>query len=179
MKRIKTLFRKVYFYTPLVLFLASLLSFGYTKYNPEKKIADDRYPAIVVKVVDGDTYDISFTHSVPLECEKKERIRLIGVDTPETKHPRKKEEFYGKQASQFSYEALINKNIEIRFDKNKRDKYGRLLCYVYYKNILFNEYLIEKGFAKYYPYFPFDSGKMKLFKESESRAKRNNKGIWK
>ena len=73
------------------------------------------------RVVDGDTIILS----------TKERVRLIGVDTPETKHPNKPVEQYGKEASAFTTRIVEGKKVTLEYDQEKRDKYGRLLAYVY------------------------------------------------
>lgn len=135
------------------------------------------YPASVTKVTDGDTIKVKFRH-IPPGFAHEEKIRLIGVDTPETKHPTKKTEYYGKEAAVFTKNTLLNKKIKIIFDpKCKRDFYGRVLAYVHIGNSFFNKELIKKGFANVYTRQPFKYEDW--FLKLEKKAKRAKKGLWK
>ncbi len=88
----------------------------------------------VKRVIDGDTILLS----------NGERARLIGVDTPETKHPRKPVEYYGKEATAFTKRMEEGKKFRLEYDWQERDKYGRLLNYLDLMNaILLNA---EKSF---------------------------------
>jgi endonuclease YncB( thermonuclease family) len=126
--------------------------------------------AEVVKVVDGDTIDVRIT-------TKTERVRLIGVDTPETVHPFKPLELFGKEASDFTKTQLQGKTIRLEYDLSKRDKYGRILAYVYLEDRHFNAELIEKGYAFAYLRFPFKY--REEFRQLEMRAKQAGVGMWK
>src|SRR4030042_6833798 len=75
----------------------------------------------VKRVIDGDT----------LLLTNGERVRLIGVDTPETKHPKKPVERFGKEAYLFTKEMVEGKEVRLEFDQQRKDRYGRLLAYVY------------------------------------------------
>ncbi|QFR39658.1 PKD domain-containing protein [Candidatus Gracilibacteria bacterium 28_42_T64] len=131
---------------------------------------------MVERVVDGDTIVIKYQNG------KTEKLRLVGVDTPETKHPKKEVQFYGKEASNFTKMMLEGKNIVIKQNvRNYRDKYGRLLGYVYLpgkeeKDIFFNKLLIEKGYARAYLRFPFQYSVQ--FKKAQNKAKKQRIGIW-
>lgn len=96
----------------------------------------------VTKVVDGDTfwvYDGS---------EKGLKIRLIGIDTPETVHPQKGVEYYGKEASDFAKSLLVGEKVKLEFDIDRTDRYGRTLAYVYLSDGTFlNAELVDKGYA--------------------------------
>lgn len=78
----------------------------------------------VVSVVDGDTIDVILRN-------KKTRIRLLGVDTPETVHPRKEVEKFGKEASEFTKKTLTGKTVWMTFDHELLDHYRRTLSYVW------------------------------------------------
>jgi micrococcal nuclease len=123
----------------------------------------------VTKVIDGDT----------VELEGGERLRYIGVDTPEMNFGKELgSECYAKEATKKNEELVLNKKIKFINDKNVRDKYGRLLGYVYLENGLFvNEILVKQGFAKSYPYKP-DISKQNIFEEAEKVAKNSNLGLW-
>jgi len=90
------------------------------------------------RVVDGDTIILS----------NGERVRLIGVDTPETKHPRKPVEYYGKEASAFTKRMVEGKFIRLEYDWQERDKYGRLLAYVHLMDDTFlNADIVKQGYG--------------------------------
>ena len=125
----------------------------------------------VVEVSDGDTIKIKMG-------DKTETVRFIGVDTPETKDPRKSIQCFGKQASEFTKNALLNKQVRLESDPNDsdRDKYKRLLRYVYVGDELINAKLIREGYAFAYTIFPFT--KIEEFRALESDARANNRGLW-
>lgn len=102
----------------------------------------------VVRVVDGDTIVIDYNG-------KEETIRLIGVDAPESVHPDKsKNTEAGLAASDFTKEALDGKHIELELDVQERDKYGRMLAYVYVNGEMLNEKLLKAGHAVISTYPP-------------------------
>ena len=102
----------------------------------------------VIRVIDGDTLKINYNG-------KEESVRLIGVDTPESVHPdAEKNTEIGKKASEFSKNYLEGKEITLEFDIQERDKYGRLLAYVYLNGIMYNKTLLEEGYAKIATYPP-------------------------
>ncbi|PIE85610.1 hypothetical protein CSA08_00965, partial [Candidatus Gracilibacteria bacterium] len=140
-----------------------------------KNLEIKRQEVFVDKVIDGDTLLIR------LESGELEKLRLIGVDTPEIKHPRKKVELYGKKASLFTKRYLEGKTVILETDiQNYRDKYGRLLGYVFIKEknkeIFFNKLLIETGNAR--GYYKFDFKYIKDFEKVEKIAKKNLLGLW-
>jgi micrococcal nuclease len=97
--------------------------------------------AQVLKVVDGDTIKVKLNG-------KEEKVRLIGIDTPESVHPNKEKNTQaGKDASDFTRARLENKEIELEFDVKKRDLYGRFLSYIWLGEEMFNETLLDMGFA--------------------------------
>ena len=123
--------------------------------------------------VDGDTIKV-------LIDGKKTTVRFLAVDTPETKHPKKGVEPYGKEASEYTCNALKNaKKITIEYDSDsdKTDKYKRHLVWVYVDDVLLQKTLIEKGYAK----VAYLYGKYQYtdeLKETEEKAKASKKGIW-
>jgi micrococcal nuclease len=98
--------------------------------------------ATVTRVVDGDTIEISPA------VDGNEEVRLIGVDTPETKDPNEEVEPYGPEASGFATSELEGREIGLEFDAERTDRYGRLLAYVYLGEEMFNETLVEEGYAQ-------------------------------
>ena len=123
---------------------------------------------LVERVVDWDTLVLS----------DGEKIRLIGIDTPETVHPSKPVEPFGPEASSFTKRAVEGKAVQLRFDRNKRDRYQRLLAYVYIGDWCLNEALIRAGYSECITKYPFDKAMKQQFEAAERDAKLNRRGIW-
>jgi micrococcal nuclease len=129
----------------------------------------------VVKVIDGDTFDIN----LPNGKYKTTRIRLLGVDTPEKASGYKDEMYYGNEATKFTKTAVYKKSVTIKLDTTgpSRGKYGRLLCYVYTdKTTMLNKQIIINGFGYSDPRFKH------LYKTTftrlERRARKGKIGLW-
>lgn len=128
------------------------------------------YP--VLRVVDGDTLRIR------MEGGREEVIRLLGIDTPETVKPNSPVEPYGKEASQFAKDTLLNETVCLEFDVQKRDKYDRLLAYVYLEDGTFvNELLLLEGYAQVLT-IPPNVKYAQQFVESQRIARDAGKGLW-
>jgi micrococcal nuclease len=127
----------------------------------------------VVKVIDGDTIDVAINGTI-------ERLRLIGVDTPETKDPRKPVQCFGTEASRYTTNQLLGTQVKLENDYTQadRDIYGRLLRYVIKRDgTNFNEALIRNGLAHEYTYnIPYKY--QTSFRASEVYAKNNSLGLW-
>ncbi len=139
---------------------------------PFANVSDLR-DAEVVKVVDGDTIDVQMNGVV-------ERIRLIGIDTPETKDPRKPVQCFGPEASKKAKDLLSGKKVFLEADASQgdRDKYGRLLRYVFLEDGTdFNWFMISEGFAREYTYkSPYKH--QAQFRQAEINAHFSKKGLW-
>lgn len=123
------------------------------------------------RAVDGDTLVIEMNGG-------SEKVRLIGVDTPETVHPQKPVEHYGKEASAFTQRMVENKMVRLEYDWQQRDKYGRLLAYVYLEDGTFlNAEIIKQGYGFAYTRFPFKY--LDEFREYEKQARESKLGLWK
>ncbi|GMO39244.1 MAG: hypothetical protein Ta2B_18910 [Termitinemataceae bacterium] len=132
--------------------------------------------AKVVRHVDGDTIEIEITNP-PQGLRQKEKIRMIGVDTPETVHPNKSVEYFGKEASDYTKAALLGKTVFVAFDWDTRDKYDRLLAYIYTADgKCHNAQLIKEGYAHAYTRFPFQF--LEEFRVLEKTARDDKKGLW-
>ncbi|MBU1683424.1 lamin tail domain-containing protein [Patescibacteria group bacterium] len=129
----------------------------------------DGMSASVIRVVDGDTFVMDF-------MGKQMKVRMIGVDTPETVHPFKPIEFYGRQASDYLKNLLTGKSISLKFDYQKMDKYGRLLAYIYLDDLFVNAEIVKQGYGYAYTRFPFKY--LDDFVGYEEEAKENKVGIW-
>ncbi|GHU38658.1 hypothetical protein FACS1894190_00720 [Spirochaetia bacterium] len=133
-------------------------------------------PAKVIRHIDGDTVELQFENP-PSIIKKTEKIRMIGVDTPETLHPKKEVQYFGKEASDFTKKRLLNKDVFIALDWDTRDKYDRLLAYIYMNDgSCHNAELIKNGFAAAYTHFPFQF--LDEFRLLEKQAKAGNRGLW-
>lgn len=126
----------------------------------------------VISVTDGDTFKINYNGE-----EKK--IRLIGVDTPESVSPNKeKNNNYGKEASNYTKGRLEGKYIFLEFDVQQTDKYGRFLAYVYLEDgTMYNKELLEKGYAQVATYPP-NVKYVEVFEEIQKKARENKIGFW-
>ena len=105
-------------------------------------------------------------------------MRLIGVDTPESVHPdASKNIAEGKIASEFTRSQLEGREVKLEFDVQERDRYGRLLAYVWVDGIMFNKTLLSEGYAQIAT-FPPNVKYVEEFKALEKIARDNNKGLW-
>lgn len=128
--------------------------------------------ALVTKVIDGDT----------IELANGSKVRLIGVDTPETVDPRRPVGCFGKEASNETKKLLSGKEVILQKDISDTDKYGRLLRYVYLplendQMLFVNDYLIRGGFARLLTYPP-DVKFAEQFLEAERKAREQKSGLW-
>lgn len=123
------------------------------------------------RVVDGDTIVVNIAGKI-------EKVRLIGVDTPETVHPQKPVERFGKEASEFTRRMVAGKTVRLEYDWQTRDKYGRLLGYVYLQDETFlNAEIIKQGYGFAYTKYPFKY--LDDFRRYEREARENSRGLWK
>ena len=83
------------------------------------------------------------------------RVRMIGIDTPETVHPSKAVQQYGMEASNYVRSLILDKNVELEFDTEIWDKYQRLLAYVYFDGALIQAKILQRGLAYAYRRYPF------------------------
>lgn len=123
--------------------------------------------------VDGDTFKI-------LINDEKYTVRMLAIDTPESVHPQKGVEYYGKEASEYTCNKVQNaKILEIEYDPNedKADKYGRLLVWVFTDGELLQKILIEKGYAKV-GYLYGDYKYTSELEKKQELASAKNIGIW-
>lgn len=126
--------------------------------------------ATVTRVIDGDTIEVNLNG-------KTEKVRLTLVDTPETVHPNKSVEPFGPEASEFTTKTLNGQKVGLEMDVQERDKYGRLLAYIWIGDKLFNKMLLEKGLARvsvYPPNVKYESE----FRAAQKTAQEKGIGIW-
>ncbi|MBI3589480.1 MAG: thermonuclease family protein [Candidatus Liptonbacteria bacterium] len=122
----------------------------------------------VVRVIDGDT----------VELVNGDRLRYIGIDTPEEVDPRKPVQCFAKEAAAANQALVEGQSIIFYKDVSDRDKYGRWLGFVYLSDGTFvNLALVKQGLAFSYPYEP-DTSRVKDFNEAETEARGNGLGLW-
>ena len=126
----------------------------------------------VLRVVDGDTLQVSIGG-------RAEKVRLIGVDTPESVDPRRPVQYFGKEATDFTRRLAGGKGVTLRGEPGApgRDKYNRLLRYVYLPDgTLLNAEIIRQGYGHAYVRYPFS--RMEEFRTYERQAREKGLGLW-
>ncbi len=145
--------------------LVSFLVFLAFPVAPDLSVAQTLY--LCERVIDGDT----------IELEKIGKVRLIGVDTPETVHPSKPVERFGKEASEFLRQLLEGGQVWLDYDWQQKDKYGRTLAYVYLPDSTFvNAAIIKFGYGHAYTNYPFKY--LEEFRALEREAREAGRGLW-
>ena len=122
---------------------------------------------LVTLVVDGDT----------ILLESGESVRYLGIDSPETNHPRRGQECCGVEATERNRELVEGELVRLESDTTDRDAYGRLLRYVYVDKTFVNAVLVEEGFAYSY-YFPPDTKHYDKLLSLELAAEVGGRGLW-
>lgn len=132
------------------------------------KQSENKTYHLCIRVIDGDT----------IVLEGNEKIRLIGVDTPETVHPNKPVEHFGKEASEFTKRMVEGKQVRLEYDWQRKDKYSRTLAYIYLENGTFlNLEIIKQGYGFAYTKYSFKF--LEEFRQAEKEARQNKIGLWK
>ncbi len=131
--------------------------------------------ANVLRVIDGDTIEVVLEGS-------SNKVRLIGIDTPETVDPRRPVGCFGKEASNEAKRLIEGKTVYLEKDISETDKYNRLLRYVYLKlgdgQLLFiNDYLVRQGFG-FASTFPPDVKYSERLTKAQEEARENLRGLW-
>ena len=138
-------------------------------YPTEFFLGDTAYQ--VTRIIDGDTVEIRYDG-------KLTSVVLIGVDTPETVHPQKPVEAFGKEATAFTRNLLLGESVYLRFDGDRMDKYGRLLAYLYRApdGLFVNLEVVRQGYGRVYTVFPFKH--KALFQHYGTQARNAGRGLW-
>lgn len=122
--------------------------------------------ATASRIIDGDTFVL----------ENDERVRLIGIDTPEVSGS-KDETCYAAEATQLATELLLDKSIQLVYDKDQYDRYGRTLAYVYVGETFVNEALVASGAAVAKAYPP-NTAQQSVLEQAEAHARSQGLGLW-
>lgn len=133
----------------------------------------DREEVVISKVIDGDTIDVIRPDG------KSERIRLLLIDTPESVHPDEPVEKYGPESSDYAKDYFnVGDDVILEIGNPERDKYDRLLGYIWKDGVNFNKHMVEKGYARIaYVYEP-NTKYLDEFEKAEKKAKENKDKIW-
>ena len=127
----------------------------------------------VTAVTDGDTIKVRIAGG------RDERVRLIGVDSPELDDPRENVRLMAFLAKRFAYSRLYQADIELLPGPETRDAYGRLLAFVRAEDgRIFNVTLVREGYATAYLKFPFDEKLRRELKAAENEARQAGRGLW-
>lgn len=144
------------------------------KFSGENKPVEESLFSNVVKVIDGDTIEVSLNGKV-------EKVRLIGIDSPETLDERKPVQCFGKEASAKARQVLSGKTVKLEADttQGEKDEYGRFLRYVFLKDgTNFNKLMISEGYAREYTFKGNSYGYRPEFVRAEKKARENKAGLW-
>ncbi|HWI74525.1 MAG TPA: thermonuclease family protein [Baekduia sp.] len=155
---------------PLILVVLLAGAYGYTRIHDE---GDSATTARVVRAVDGDTIVVSVGGG------RQERVRYIGVDTPETVKPGAPVQCFGKYASKFNHLLVDGREVRLVVGAEARDRYGRLLAYVYRAEdgMFVNAELVRDGYAKPLTIPPNDRYADR-FRALATEARRAGRGLW-
>lgn len=137
---------------------------------PPSRLPEGLQKARVTRVIDGDTVEISLD-------SKKQTVRMILVDTPETKKPGTEVQPFGPEAAEFTKNMLENQDVRLERDVSTTDRYGRFLYYIWIGDRMFNELLLEKGLARVAVYPP-DVKYVDQFRALQKQAQEGAIGIW-
>jgi len=154
-----------------------LLFFGFScekgLQNSQDILELEQDRGVVTIVYDGDTVGIEFLDG------RRTKIRLIGIDSPETGHSDEQVRLLAQLSKRFTFYYLYKKQVTLTYDWEREDKYGRLLAYIWTEeNGLFNEFILKEGFASAYLRFPFKEEYRQRFAQADKFARLSNKGLW-
>ncbi len=124
----------------------------------------------VVRVVDGDTIHVRIG-------ERVERVRYIGVNAPELHHPRRGEEPGGREAARVNRDLVLPRRVRLEMDVQSRDRYGRLLAYVWVGDLMVNAELVRLGYAQVMT-VPPNVRHQALFLKLQRDAREAGRGLW-
>ncbi|MGA2631212.1 MAG: thermonuclease family protein [Terriglobia bacterium] len=153
-----------------ILALVAVLAASYLKRETPPRAPDAKGVSVsraCVRVIDGDT----------IQLDGGERVRLIGVDTPETVDPRRPVQYFGKEASAFTRRLAEGRTVRLEFGDETFDRYHRTLAYVYLPDGTFlNAEIIRQGYGFAYTRFPFRY--QEEFVRLERQAREERRGLW-
>jgi micrococcal nuclease len=134
--------------------------------SPAAPLAEGMYS--VTRVIDGDTLIVAANHTV----------RLMGVNTPETVKPDYPVEQWGPEASEFTSQFVAGGAVRLQFDRERVDRYGRLLAYVWVGDQMLNEELVRAGLASFEPQYHYAESMKRRLRTAQDQARQAARGIW-
>jgi micrococcal nuclease len=150
----------------LLLLVALRFWTGTAPVGPPAPLAEGIYS--VSRVIDGDTLVVDGEHT----------IRLMGVNTPETVKPDYPVEPWGPEASAFTHDFVADGKVRLQFDRERVDRYGRLLAYVWVGERMLNEELVRAGLASFEPQYHYAEPMKRRFRSAQDEARSAQRGIW-
>lgn len=153
-----------------VLLLLVVLAVGWLQTRGNESSGASSVSVKVDRVVDGDTAKVFFEG-------RSEYVRYIGIDTPESVDPDSAVECFGPEAKAFNESQLEAGTVRLEFDEERRDRYGRLLAYVYVGELMLNAELLRQGYAETMTIAPNDS-RADRFRQIEADARKEGLGLW-
>ncbi|MDX5474885.1 MAG: thermonuclease family protein [Bacillaceae bacterium] len=143
---------------------------AFNKQNNEQEF--NRVTVPITSVIDGDTIRVKFEG-------KEERVRFLLIDTPEMNHGNDEEpQPFGQDATDFVKDMLKAGEVELELDINERDRYGRILAYLYVDGVNVQEELLRNGLARVAYVFPPNTRYVDEYKAIQQEAQANEMGIW-
>lgn len=133
-------------------------------------VAQPALEGAVVRIVDGDTIHVQL-------ADRLEKVRYIGVNTPEVHHPLKGEEPGGRAAAAVNRDLVSGRHVRLELDVQSRDRYGRLLAYVWVDGTMVNAELVRRGFAQVMT-VPPNVRHQSLFLKLQREAREAGRGLW-
>jgi micrococcal nuclease len=125
----------------------------------------------VVRVVDGDTIHVRIGDRI-------EKVRYIGVNAPELHHPKRGEQLGGREAAEVNRRLVDGQGVRLEVDVQERDRYGRLLAYVYAGDMMVNAEMVAQGYAQVMT-IPANVKHQDLFLKLQREARLLQLGLWK
>jgi len=156
---------------PLLATLVAVLAMSVLGWWLGRRAATAEPVVRVVHVVDGDTIVVAFAD------RHTETVRLLGVDTPETKHPVKGVQCFGPEASAYTTRRLTGRVVRLESDAVTVDPYGRRLAYVILDGRRFDDELVRRGYARFLVIAPNGAHARDLL-VAETAARRARRGLW-
>lgn len=180
----------------LVVLLVSYLIFYFFKIPPQpvqkkeiispKEVVVSSNEARVIRVIDGDTIEIETKPSSVKALEGRQKVRYIGIDTPELHDPKKPVQCFSKESFEINKKLVEGKVVSLEKDISEKDKYGRLLRYVFLpqqekettsSGFMINDYLVRQGYGHAVT-FPPDIKYQEQFRNAQKEARDQKRGFW-
>jgi micrococcal nuclease len=150
--------------------LVAALAAGLGAYTARGTASATALEGTVVRVVDGDTIHVRI-------ADRVEKVRYIGVNTPEVHHPKKGAEAGGREATRVNRGLVDGRRVRLELDVQERDRHGRLLAYVWVGDLMVNEELVRLGYAQVMT-VPPNVRHQATFLTREREARQSGRGLW-